>query len=233
MAVVRVQATTAVNVTGNTVQATLTGVAAGSLLTVGAIQFGSSTTTATCSDGTSYAASQRGVDTTDNSSCYVFYLKNAGAGSHTVTVTWSTSIAAGNSVIWFTEWSGVDTTSPFDIDAASTTPGAASTTINTPSITPPSTADLLYCVAAGGGTISAVNSPWTQGTIVSGDADGYILSGTTSPTAVNMTQTSGKWSAVAIAFKATTGSQTVGEMVASTQYGQIQPFSLRTQIVDY
>lgn len=28
-------------------------------------------------------------------------------------------------------------------------------------------------------------------------------------------------------------SQSVGEMVASTQYGQIQPFSLRTQIIDY
>lgn len=204
MAITRVQHIQALNVsTTNVISATLSGVTSGNLLTVGALTFANGTDTATCSDGTSYTATPASPATDGNvhSRTYIFYLPNAGAGTHAVTVTWVSSATAGNLDIRFTEWSGIATASPLDIDGASVSgTGMPSTTISTPSITPTGTGELLYCMVAAGGTATSVNGAWS-GQIVGGDADAWILGGTTSPTAVNMTQSSSFWSSVSAAFK--------------------------------
>ena len=81
--------------TSTTVAATLSGVAAGNAL-VGFVGFGDgSGTTATGFDGTSYTADAGGKirNTTDLQSGQVFYLPNAGSGSHTLTITFGIAVA--------------------------------------------------------------------------------------------------------------------------------------------
>ena len=71
------------------------GVTAGNTL-VGFVGFGDgSGTTATASDGTAYTADAGGKirNTTDLQSGQVFYLPNAGSGSHTLVVTFAVAVA--------------------------------------------------------------------------------------------------------------------------------------------
>lgn len=203
MSITRVQGTSFINtVAGTTISATLNGVAAGNLITVATESFGSITHTATCTDGTAYTKTPNSPasDSGESGRAWLFYLPNCAAGTHVVTVTFSISVSIGNAGIWITEWAGVAKNSPLSADVASTTPGSNSTTINTPSITPSAPGRLLYFALLAGGTVSAVNSPWTQGTLNTGDSDGYILSSSNSATALNVTQSSAKWAAVIGSF---------------------------------
>lgn len=101
--------------TATTIAATLTGVSAGNLL-VAIVGFGDPTGAITCSvsDGTAYTADAAGKvrDTFNTQSSQVFYLPNAGAGSHTITAT--LSVAESYRRIRVFEISGVATASPED-----------------------------------------------------------------------------------------------------------------------
>lgn len=72
-----------------TIAATLNGVTAGNHL-IAHVGWSSSTATCSVSDGTAYSTGDSDRDDT-NQDGQVFYLENAGAGSHTITATLSTS----------------------------------------------------------------------------------------------------------------------------------------------
>jgi hypothetical protein len=79
----------------------------------------------------------------------------------------------------------------------------ASGNINTPTISSPTSGDLLYCFAASENAASAAVSPWTidpNGVGGFGELGEYILSASGSQ-ACAITQISGHWDTIAAAFK--------------------------------
>ena len=133
--------------------------------------------------------------------CWSAYLLSAPANaSATITASWTTT---ATTPMFADEFSCSGCTIAFDKDAKANS-SVAGTTINTPSITPTNSSELLYAGAAAGGTISAVGSPWTQNADIvrNGDWAEYDLSAT-GATSVNFTQSSGTWSAMAMAFTVT------------------------------
>jgi hypothetical protein len=132
---------------------------------------------------------------------WCYYLLNAPSNaSKTLNVTFNQSPSSVY-VGWAQEFSPTGGTAGFDKDAVANT-STTGTTINTPSITPTGSNELLFGGAAAGGTISAVGSPWTRvtGNVSNGDWAEYDLSAS-SATTVKFTQSSGPgWSAVAMAF---------------------------------
>jgi hypothetical protein len=100
--------------TATTIATTITGVTAGSAL-VAFVGGGDTSGTITCtvSDGTSYTiAGAKNYYAVASQSSWVFVLPNAGAGSHTVTATFSTTTPYRR--IRVLEVSGLDTTAPID-----------------------------------------------------------------------------------------------------------------------
>jgi hypothetical protein len=81
--------------TSTTISVTLSGVAAGSAIVAYVGWSDSGAVTASVSDGTAYTAAADGKirQTTDGQSDQIFYLPNAGAGSHTITATFSSARA--------------------------------------------------------------------------------------------------------------------------------------------
>lgn len=136
---------------------------------------------------------------------YLAYLLSAPANA-TATITASVTGALGNYVMWAVEHSISGGTASFGTDNKANS--AVGTAINTPSITPANAGCLLYAAAAAGGTISAAAGGWTLGTVVNGDADEYTTSSGTGATAVNWTEDSAGWSAVAMSITFTTSAST-------------------------
>lgn len=113
-----------------TVAATLNGVVAGNTL-VAHVGYGNTTTpTSTASDGTAYSVGDAQRVNSDNQNGKVFYLENAGAGTHTVTVTLTGSEAFRR--LRFYEVSGLATSSSLDqnIGAGQTTPGTGANAVS-------------------------------------------------------------------------------------------------------
>jgi hypothetical protein len=135
---------------------------------------------------------------------WVAYRENVpgtGAAGTTVTATFSAS-AVGHS-IWVRNFTGVATSSSVDVSATTSCTGTAGTVINLPTLTPTVTGDLLYAVTFDAGAVTATGGSWaaTDSNIQNGEADEYILTGTTSATAVNWATSAGAWAAVEVAFK--------------------------------
>jgi len=136
---------------------------------------------------------------------YLIYLLNAPSNANkTLTVTVSTTglAIAG----WADEFEPVGGIALFHADAKANT-ATAGTTINTPSIASIGVQSLLYSCAAAGGTIThpvagATLGVWTgaAGAITFGDMSEYELAAGPGTTAVDYTQTSGRWSAMAMSF---------------------------------
>lgn len=99
--------------TSTTISKTLTGVAAGSLI-VAHISFSSSGNISGVNDGSAYTADPTGklTDTSNSQSSQVYFLPNAGAGSHTVTVTFDSAIPYRRLRLY--EISGIAAASPLD-----------------------------------------------------------------------------------------------------------------------
>jgi hypothetical protein len=132
--------------------------------------------------------------------CWMAYLLSAPANaSATINISWT---GAANVAGFADEFSYTGGTATFDTDIAANT-ATAGTTINTPSITPAASGELLFAGAAAGGTISGVGGTWATsgGAILFGDDAEYILSSASGATAVNFAQSSGGWSSMAIAIK--------------------------------
>jgi len=128
---------------------------------------------------------------------WIAYSANAKGGNTTI----SCGVPSGNTAsVGAAEFSGVGV---LDTDAYATASSGA--TVNTPSITPSQSGEVLFAATAVGGEITATGSGWTLDTVTNGNATEYqILSGT-SATAVNFTQTGGSgWAAIEAAFMPTT-----------------------------
>lgn len=121
-----VQSTYTVNDGGGSVStfaATLNGVVAGNTLVAFCGYGNAPACTSTASDGTSYSVGDAQRNNSDNQNSKVFYLENAGSGTHTVTVTLSSAEAFVR--LRFIEVSGLVTSSSLDKDTGQgqTTPG--------------------------------------------------------------------------------------------------------------
>jgi hypothetical protein len=137
---------------------------------------------------------------------YLAYLLSAPANADkTLTLSWTTASTGPRA--WADEFSLGGRTASFDKDAAATAPSGTGTTINTPSITPTGSGELLFACAAAEQTITAPASGatlgvWTGsgGAITVGNMAEYDLSASAA-TAVQFTQSpAGGWSVMAMAF---------------------------------
>jgi hypothetical protein len=163
-----------------------------------------STPTVVDSNSNAYTLSTKSPSSTQAAAAgfdYVFYLLSAPANaSKTLKATYQdTGGGAVHAAILQADDFNVTGSISFFADAVGS--GTTGGTINTPTISSNSAGDLLYCHATPANSISSVNSPWTQGVIDGdGQASGYILSASTGGTALNMTQVSGAWDSIALAF---------------------------------
>jgi hypothetical protein len=164
--------------------------------------------TGACTDSNSnaYTTSVNSPSTfqTGAGKSYMVYLASAPSNATAVINCPITRDNSNTSVAWFDQFTGG--TFAFDKDAKNNS-SVAGTTINTPTITPTNAGELCYSGAAAGGTISApapgaTLGVWTgaAGAITSGDMSEYILSHAASNFAVQYTQSSGTWSAMAACF---------------------------------
>jgi len=148
---------------------------------------------------------------------FLAYLLSAPANaSKIVNITFGTTLT-NNADAWAEEFSVSGGSATFDKDATGT--GSSGTTVNTPSITPTNAGSLLYAAAAVAGSISAPAAGGTLGVWTgaaggissqTGDDAEYDLS-TSSATAVDFTQSSGAWSAMAMAFYIAASSPAVAQ----------------------
>jgi hypothetical protein len=157
---------------------------------------------------------------------YLYEWVATGTPSAAITATINSPGTTVN--VWADEFVVSGGTASFDKDAAASS-STAGTTINTPSITPTNSGSLLYSCAAAGGTISAPSAggtlgSWTgaAGAITNGDMSEYDLSAS-SATAVDYTQSSGTWSAMAMAFFITASGSLVFE---DDSFKRFQPASI-------
>jgi hypothetical protein len=159
----------------------------------------------------------------------LFYLINAPANAtKTINATW-TGVSAGD--IWADEFSLTGGTSSFDKDVTAAT-GNTGTTVNTPTITPAGSGELLYSVAGDGGNITSPAAGATQGVwtgsgggISNGNATEYVLSSGTGAIAPNYTQSpSGStWACMSMAFTFTASGGAVEGMNKRQKLEQIDP----------
>lgn len=127
-----VQTGYAANTSGATISVTLTGVTAGNTL-VAHVGWGDSSGSNTCSvsDGTSYSVGDtKRRNTADTQSGEVFYLENAGAGSHTIQAT--ISPGEGFLLLRVAELSGLATSSSLDkaVGQPQNAPGTTSNAVS-------------------------------------------------------------------------------------------------------
>lgn len=156
-----------------TIATTITGVTAGSALVV-LVGYGSAVATISgVSDGTAYTAAADGacIDSVNTQSSRVYYLLNAGSGSHTVTATFSTSVTGRR--IRVVEVSGIATTAAEDKSANQQQNAVGTTTDSISSSATAATSNANDFVL--GLTQDTSNGDPGTGTLSAGT--GYTLSG--------------------------------------------------------
>ena len=141
-----------------------------------------------------------------NGYIYIAYLLSAPSNATaTITVTVTPALTtSAYAVVRAEEFSYGSGTLSLDTDIGGH--GTSATTINSPSITPAASGELLYAFGIPSNAITSANSPWTQdsaGIDDNGDDGEYILSAASGSTSVNFTQSSGSgnWFVLATAFK--------------------------------
>jgi hypothetical protein len=170
-----VQSGYAVDDSGNsstTIAVTLTGVAAGNAL-VAFVARNSTVAINSVNDGASYTAAADGIchNTTDNESSSVYYLLNAGSGSHTVTVTFASDVTYRR--LRVLEISGIATSAAADGAAHQAQNGVGTTTDSISSSATASTTNANDFILGLTQDTTAVDPG--SGTLAAGT--GYTLSG--------------------------------------------------------
>jgi len=181
----------------------------GNLIAVGVEFFlaaGTTTFTVADSAGNNYTVtpnSPSALDTQASGQSGQAYLLVAPANADkTITVTFGVDLGAGGGAYIWTEEFSYEGTAAFDSDA-----GAHGLSINPvlPNIGSASN-QLLHFNSSFNGTPTAVNSPWTLGTLILGEVNGYVMSSSGASIAVSYQASGGttSWSnmAQAISFSA-------------------------------
>lgn len=159
MAWTKVQSPVTARVVGrNTINATLTGVTAGSLIpiVVGITSSGTFPTAITVTDGSGNAVQNAvpAVLNTNSPTMAVYYVASASAGSHQITVNLGASDSCNIELIVGPEWSGGSA-----VDVASALSAiSGTTTIAAPAITTTANGDLVIFAGCQGGTANTFSS---------------------------------------------------------------------------
>ena len=198
-----------------TIAATITGVIAGNALVV-FVGYGGVGLTVTVSDGTTYTESASGVceDTGNNQASRVFYLANAGSGSHTITATLSSS--AGYRRIRVFEISGLASSGIEDVsaDQFQDTPGTTTDVISSSATATTTQADCLVLGLSqdtleadpGSGTLTAGTGYTIVGSNLILGAEYKVVSTTGAQTATFTQSVDNSHTTHVIAFKKATAS---------------------------
>lgn len=185
------------------------------------------------SNNNNYTVSSGSPSTFDASAgqSWLAYLLNAPANAtSTINLSWTTNSVSPSA--WGDEFSYTGTLA-FDKDAKATAgPG---TTVNTPTIIPSNSGELLYAVAGVAQNVTAPTAGstlgvWTgaAGGINRGDMAEYDLNSTNTSTAVEFTQApTGTWSVMVMALK-------TSSVLAWIDFGETEkPYLEHTEIVSY
>lgn len=161
-----------------------------------------------------YTATTKTPFTGNSQGCGIFYLKNAPANAlKTITLTWTSGVAASD--MWALEFSGADTTAPFENDATSTNISASTYTL--PSYTSVNDGDLYVSCCGCNGTISGVGSPFTAATGIptaEGLGGEYFVQTTHGARAVAYTlSVNGTGCSIVAAFKVAASGDTFGNVM--------------------
>lgn len=184
----------------STIACTLSGaLTAGNMLVLG-VTASKNVTLSGCSGGgntyTITAASPSLLSTTN--SAWIVYARNIAAATPTVTCTFGSTDTITHA-IFAREFSGLDAVWPFENDNATGT--GTSTTINLPAMVAANASVMVYNIAISAGTISSVNSPWTQGSVQTDSADGYQIGAAATYTTA-MTSSNSAWASMSAVFVA-------------------------------
>jgi hypothetical protein len=150
-------------------------------------------------------------------SIWLAYLLSAPANATgTITATFSAGTIS-TADMWADEfYMGSGASAVFDKDAVGS--GSTGPTINTPSITPTQTGELLFAHANCDAHVTAINGSWIQGdgTLQSPAFDGaaYILSSSSGATALNFTENGSAWDSMAMAFSLSAGGAVIFQELA-------------------
>jgi hypothetical protein len=194
-----VQVKSTVAGSGSTIAATFAAAQTAGNLNVVAVMWGDTTSTVTGvtdSKGNTYALAL-GPTRASGLSSAIYYAKNIGAGSNTVTVAFNQSAAAPN--INVMEYSGLSTTSPLDVTAGATGSG---TTANSGSATTTAASELIVGAGNPVTAFTAAGSGFSNRVInaFGGISEDKIVSTTGSYNAT-ATLTSGGWVMQMATFK--------------------------------
>ena len=161
------------------------------------------------SKGNTYVSAVGPTVSTGNGTQRIYYAKNissAAAGSNTVTVTFSTTVAYPD--VRILEYSGLDPTNPFDIGMGSSGTGA---TQNSGSLTTTSANDLLAASNYVADSTTASGTSYTQRFITNGGelVEDEVVTTSGSYSATSTQGGSGWWLMQLVAFRAaSTGGDT-------------------------
>lgn len=147
--------------TATSVAVTLNGVASGNTLIIGIVGNSGALTPTSITDSNGTVSTAVAFATTSSrAGIGIFYVQNAAAGTHLITSNWASSNASS---VYVAEYSGISTTTPFDVGSAIAF--AASATIATASIVPAQNGELIYFLVGQQGlgeTYSAFLNALTQ-----------------------------------------------------------------------
>lgn len=133
-------------------------------------------------------------------SAQVFYAKNIGAGSNTVTATFSATLS-GYSLLYIHEFSGLDKTNPLDVNTANFGTASPASTGN---LTTTNANDLLFAAGAAVNNLSAIGPSFTAARTYDGNRTAY-KNVTTAGNYTASASVSGNWEMSLVAFKADAG----------------------------
>lgn len=218
MALAEVQSNDAGTTSATSLQVTLTGAATGNLVVVGIVCGGPTTTVNSVADTVNtYTRCSGRTFLSGAGGCEIWYAKNITGGNLTITVSISGTFAI---TVFATEYSGADTTAPFDVQA---TTSGTSTTPDSGSATTTAANEIL----AGMLSVSGATSAFTPGTGYTrrGNAEtlgiweDQIVSSTGSYSANGTLSSSQGWVACLATFKAAGGVVTVVQTPMRTMRG--------------
>jgi glucose/arabinose dehydrogenase/PKD repeat protein len=151
------------------------------------------------SRGNTYApaGARRSWGTSGRWSSQVFYAKNIAGGANTVTATFATALGGGWGTVYVHEYSGVDRTSPFDVETASI---GTSRAMSTGPVTTTS-ASLLFSGGASSHRVIAAGPDFTTRSTAFDNRTMDRISFAAGTYSASMTQDQNQWVQHLVAFR--------------------------------
>jgi glucose/arabinose dehydrogenase/PKD repeat protein len=171
---------------------------AGNLIVVAVVWNNTGAVTVTDSRANTYTSAVGRTTWGSGWSAQVFYARNIGGGTNTVTATFATAVTSFGD-LYLHEYSGVDKVSPVDVTRAAT--GTASA-MSSGAVTTGNAADLLFAAGASASTVTATGAGYTTRSTSFGNRTmdrNVTAAGSYSATA---TQNGTAWVMQLVAFKA-------------------------------